>query len=91
MSSVLVLVELWNGAELLDMTPGEKELIALRKEMCLLLKGEGILPGEPIQNEEMLAIVKTLEEVEKDRPSFWMQGSLLRNESDSLPVGSILF
>ena len=63
----------------------------MRKEMCALMKGERILPTEQIKDEEMLAMVKSLEELENNRPSVWMQGSLLRNESDSLPVGSVLF
>lgn len=73
------------------MSPKEKELLAMRKEMCALMKGERILPTEQIKDEEMLAMVKSLEELENNRPSIWMQGSLLRNESDSLPVGSVLF
>lgn len=73
------------------MSPKEKELLAMRKEMCALMKGERILPTEQIKDEEMLAMVKSLEELENNRPSVWMQGSLLRNESDSLPVGSVLF
>lgn len=73
------------------MTPKEKELLALRKEMCAMLKGERIQPTEQMKEEEMLAMVKSLEELENDRPSLWMQGSLLRKESDSLPIGSVLF
>ena len=82
---------LFIGCYDVDMSESEKEFASFRKEMCSFLHGEGIHPTVQMEDEKMLSMAESLNSMEQERLSLWMQGSLVRHELNNLPIGSVLF